>query len=310
MACMILSTVGTVSIFVALFKLLSFVKLNYFTSCDMLRKYGKAGKWAVVTGASEGIGHAMALDLGRRGFNVCVIARTQTKLDSVVKELEALGVEGHAISFDFANATPQDWTELFANLNKFEISVLVNNVGVNYEYTNYLDDVDIETNLRLLKVNCESTLRMTKYVVPHMKSKGAGAIVTLGSLSAVTPTAMLATYAGTKAFNLSFGNALTYELKQFGIDVLAVSPNLVVSRMTQGKSSRVPRETFLTVSADAMAHQTLDKLGSVYQTAGHRNHAIIEALLLLVPVNYRSNKVLAMNQSIKKRAERKNDKKQ
>ncbi|EPY32335.1 hypothetical protein AGDE_06603 [Angomonas deanei] len=148
---------------------------------------------------------------------------------------------------------------------------------------------------------------MTKYVVPKMKEKRAGAILMLGSFSARTPTAMLATYAGTKAFNLSFGEGLHYELKQFGIDVLAVSPNMVVSRMTQGKSTRKPRESFLMVNAERMAHQTLDKLGSVPSTAGHRNHVVIECLTSLIPVDFRSNKILQMHKSVKRRAEKKRD---
>ncbi|KPI87673.1 hypothetical protein ABL78_3271 [Leptomonas seymouri] len=310
MACF-LSLIGIVALGAVLFKAISFVKVNYMTSLNMKKKYSKAGDWAVVTGASEGIGHAMAIDLGRRGFNVCVIARTQSKLDNVVEELKQVGVEGKAISFDFASATSQNYNELFSQLDKIQIAVLINNVGVNYSYTNYFDDVDLETDLRLLKVNCEASVRMTKYVLPKMKAKHCGAIVMLGSASAVVPTPMLCTYAGTKAFNLSFGSSLYYELKEFGIDVLAVSPNMVVSKMTQGLSSRKPRETFLTVNAANMAHQTLNKLGSVPQTAGHVNHAFLEAVMTSLPVNYVSNKILALHKSIKgkveRRVERKNE---
>ncbi|KAK7196620.1 short chain dehydrogenase [Novymonas esmeraldas] len=302
-----LSVVGAVALGVVLFKVISFVKVNYFTELNMKKRYGKAGDWAVVTGASEGIGLAMAIDLGRRGFNVCVIARTQSKLDSVVEDLKKLGVQGKSISFDFASATPQNYDELFAELNKIEIAVLVNNVGVNYSYTNYFDEVDLETDLRLLKVNCEASVRMTKYAVPKMKAKHCGAIVMLGSVSAVSPAPLLCTYAGTKAFNLSFGSGLYYELKEFGIDVLAVSPNMVVSKMTQGLSSRKPRETFLMVNADKMAHQTLNKLGSVPQTPGHSNHAVLEAVAKALPIDFVSNKILEAHKSIKRKAERKRE---
>ncbi|XQJ30305.1 short chain dehydrogenase/KR domain/Enoyl-(Acyl carrier protein) reductase, putative [Leishmania guyanensis] len=303
----LISTVGAVVLGLILFKIMRFVKINYLTTLNMKKRYGKAGDWAVVTGASEGIGHAMAIDLGHRGFNVCVIARTMSKLESVVEELKQLGVQGKAISFDFASATPEQYDEMFAELNKIEIAVLVNNVGVNYPYTNYFDEVDLETDLRVLKVNCESSLRMTKYVVPKMKVKRCGAIVMLGSVSAVTPAPLLCTYAGTKAFNLSFASGLHYELKEFGIDVLAVSPNMVVSKMTQGLSSRKPRETFLMVNADCMAHQTFDKLGSVPQTSGHRNHAILETIIKALPTDFVSNKILLTNKSIKRKAERKRE---
>ncbi|KPA81974.1 putative mitochondrial short-chain dehydrogenase [Leptomonas pyrrhocoris] len=302
-----LSTIGAAALGVVLFKVLSFVKINYMTSLNMKKRYGKAGDWAVVTGASEGIGHAMAIDLGRRGFNVCVIARTQSKLDSVIEELKQIGVEGKAIPFDFASATPQNYDKLFAELDKIQIAVLINNVGVNYSYTNYFDEVDLETDLRILKVNCEATVRMTKYIVPKMKAKRSGAIVVMGSVSAVVPAPFLCTYAGTKAFNVAFGSSLHYELKEFGIDVLAVSPNMVVSKMTQGVSTRKPRETFLMVNAAKMAHQTLNKLGSVPKTPGHVNHAFLEAVMTSLPVNLVSNKVLALHKSIKRKAERKRE---
>lgn len=302
-----LSIVGAVALGFVMFKVFSFVKINYMTSLNMKKRYGKAGEWAVVTGASEGIGQAMAIDLARRGFNVCVIARTQSKLDAVVEELKQIGVEGKSISFDFAAATPQNYDELFAQLDKIQIAVLVNNVGVNYSYTNYFDEVDLETDLRLLKVNCEASVRMTKYIVPKMKAKHCGAIVMLGSVSAVTPAPMLCTYAGTKAFNLSFGSGLYYELKEFGIDVLAVSPNMVVSRMTQGVASRKPRESFLMVNAAKMAHQTLNKLGSAPQTPGHSNHAVLEVIMTSLPIDMVSNHILQLHKTIKRKAERKRE---
>lgn len=302
--CKFCCAAGAVAIAYTVLRILSFVKLNFLTSVNMKKRYGAAGDWAVVTGGTEGIGHAMAIDLSRRGFNVCIIARTQSKLDAVAKEVEANKTQAMTISFDFGTATEEQWTSLEKQLGTISIAVLVNNVGVNYDYTNYFQEVPVETDLRLLKVNTEATVRMTKMVLPHMKSARTGAILMLGSFSAVTPTPLLATYAGTKAFNISFGTSLHYELKQFGIDVLAVSPNMVVSKMTQGRSRNPPRESFLTVNAARMAHQTLNQLGSVPVTAGHRNHAIIEGIVKLLPVNFISGKVLAMHKSVKKRAER------
>eukprot|EP00796_Vickermania_ingenoplastis_P009738 gene9738-6826_t len=300
----ILMGAGSAFLLSVLYRLFRFCTINYLTSFNMRKKYAKSGDWAVVTGASEGIGHAMALDLARRGFNVCVIARTQSKLDAVVQEIELAGVMGKSISFDFALATDESWKDLFKKLDDIRIAVLVNNVGVNYEYTNYFHELDVETDLRLLKVNTEATVRLTKYVLPNMKEHRAGAIICMGSVSAVFPTPLLATYAGTKAFNLSFAASLHYELKEFGIDVMGVSPNLVVSKMTQGKSSRPPKESFLMVNANAMARKTLNQLGSVPVTAGHSNHGIVEGVMGLLPTTTVANMVLKLNKSIKKRAER------
>lgn len=296
--------VGALTVTTSLFRLLRFVKVNYLTGLNMKKRYSRAGDWAVVTGASEGIGYAMAMDLSRRGFNVCVIARTLSKLETVVRDIEATGAKGMAISFDFSAANESDWDELLRKLSDIRIAVLVNNVGINYEYTNYFHEVNVETDIKMIKVNTEAAVRLTKYVLPNMKESHAGAIVCLGSVTGVTPSPMLATYAGTKAFNVAFGSALFYELKEFGIDVLAVTPNLVVSKMTQGRSSRPPRESFVVVKASSMAHQTLNKLGTVPVTSGHANHSIIEGVAGMFPTSMVANKMLTLHKSVKKRAER------
>ncbi|CBH11030.1 T. brucei spp.-specific protein [Trypanosoma brucei gambiense DAL972] len=304
--CTLLSLLGAMVAAIGLYRVVQFVHLTFFsTGHDLKRRYSKAGDWAVVTGGTEGIGRAVALDLANRGFNVCVISRTQSKLDEVVAEIEKCGTRGHSIAFDFATAGEAEYKMLFAKLDSLAVGLLVNNVGVNYTYANYFDEADLVDDLRIIKVNCEATTRMTKFFAPRMKARRAGGIVLLGSFSAVTPAPLLATYAGTKAFNVSFGDALFYELKKFGVDVLVVTPNLVVSRMTQGASTRAPKETFLTVGAAAMARQTLNQLGVVNRTAGHRNHIIIEAIARLLPESLRGEKMLAMHESIKKRAERK-----
>lgn len=295
---------GGVSATAAVVHLLNFLKVNYFTKLNMKKKYGAAGDWAVVTGASEGIGHAMAMDLCQRGFNVCVIARTMSKLEKVVQEIEATGSKGLALSFDFSTANEQDWEQLLKKLQSIRIAVLVNNVGINYDYTNYFTEVDVSLDLSICKVNTESVIRLTKHVLPNMINSHAGAIVCLGSVTAVVPSPLLATYAGTKAFNTAFGKALFYELKSFGVDALAVTPNMVVSKMTQGRSSRPPKESFLVVNAAEMAHQTLNKLGTVPVTSGHANHSWLEAITTWLPQSFVGKKVLNLNLSVKKRAER------
>lgn len=278
-----LAIVGALSLSAAALRVLRFIKINCLTHTNLKARYAVSGSssngsWAVVTGASEGIGYGLAMDLAKRGFNVCVIARMLSKLEAVVTEIRALGVEARAISFDFSTATPADYAALFQQLDTLSLAVLVNNVGVNYSCVSSFEEVDMETHQRLIKVNCESAVQMSHWAAPKLKARKAGAIVLLSSFSALFPTPLLATYAATKAFCLSFAEALVFELKPFNVDVLAVTPNVVVSKMTQGVGKRPPRETFMMVNAEQMAHQTLDKLGAVTQTSGHRNHALFEAL--------------------------------
>lgn len=298
----IFSFIGVIKVLHVLWKVAVFTKVNFFTHVDLKTRFRKAGDWAVVTGASDGIGRAMALDLGRRGFHICLIARTAAKLQDAAREIESsYGVQTRAIAFDFLSAGEKEWTELFEKLDELSIGIVVNNVGVSYPFVNDFANVPLETDLPLLKVNIETNARMTKYILPHFREMKAGGLVFLSSFSALTPTPLMATYSGTKAFSLSFGTALHYELKECGIDVLTVTPNLVSSRLTQYNSDKRPDTSFLMVSPEPVARHSLDKLGAVCVTPGHRNHAVIEVLLKMVPRHLRS--VLLLNVLKKERAE-------
>jgi len=301
----ILTVLGALTAAYFLVRFLLFVKLYFLTSVDLKAKYGKVGSWAVVTGASEGIGHAIAVELSQRGFNVCVIARTKSKLDEAVAEIESNRVKGLAIPFDFSAATNDQYKALFAQLDTLDIGILVNNVGINYDYANYFDAVGNEVDDRLIKVNCEPMIRLSKYIIPRFKTKKGGAIVNLASFTATTPSPMLSTYAGTKSFARSFSDGMAYELAEFGIDVLTVKPGLVVSKMTQGTGSRPPKPSFTMVAAKPMARQTLNKLGSTVETSGHVNHAIIESIWSWLPEGTSSKIILGINKTTKSKAERK-----
>lgn len=300
-----LTALGAVAAIVLGLRLLKFINSAFFVSTNLKRKYAKAGDWAVVTGASEGIGQAMAVELSKRGFNVCVIARSKDKLAATEETMQKNGVQTRSISFDFSTATASDYKALFSQLDTLAVAILVNNVGINYTYANYFDEVDIEEDLRILKVNCESQLQMTKYVVRRLKAKRCGGIVNLSSFTSSTPSPLLSTYAATKSFNLGFSQSLAYEVEQAGIDVLAVTPNLVISRMTTGVSTKAPKPSFLKVAAGPMARQTLNQLGSSKVTAGHRNHAIIEGVLSFLPTSLVANNILKMHKDVKRRAEKK-----
>lgn len=283
-----------------LYKVWKFAQSHFFSTVDVKRKYAKAGTWAVVTGASDGIGRGMALELAKRGMNVALIARTKSKLDEVAAEVTKMNVEARVICFDFSKASAADYSSLFAELDKLSIAVLVNNVGVNYDYPMLFDAAPLDEDLRMLKVNCETPVQMTKYVVPKMKAKRCGAIIYLASVSAVMGCPMLSTYAGTKAFNLVFGNCMNVELKEYGIDVLTVTPNFVISHMSQMR-----RETFTVVAPGPMARQTLDQLGTAYQTSGHWQHGFMEAFYALIPKSMRDTRVLGSMKKLSAKSQKK-----
>jgi 17beta-estradiol 17-dehydrogenase / very-long-chain 3-oxoacyl-CoA reductase len=250
-------------------------------------RYAKAGSWAVVTGASDGIGRALALELAVIGFNVCVIARTKSKLEDVVRDIAATNpaVQARSVSFDFGTSSDEAYNELLAQLDQLDIAVLVNNVGISHQNAELFEEPAIAEDLKLLTVNCEPMIRLCKYIIPKLKAKKCGAIVNLSSMSAVvTAVPFLATYAGTKAFNQTFSMSLAYELQPFNVDVLTVSPGMVSTGMTQGSAARRPRVNFGMVDSAVMARDTLSQLGRVLATAGHHNHDLQTSIASSLPL--------------------------
>jgi 17beta-estradiol 17-dehydrogenase / very-long-chain 3-oxoacyl-CoA reductase len=271
---------------------------QYFLMRTNLNKYKKAGTWAVVTGASDGIGKAMSMELAKRGFNVCLISRTKAKLDEVAATIAEKGnAQTRTIAFDFSTAGDKEYAAMQKELDSIEIGILVNNVGINYDYPMEIDEADLELDMRLLKVNCESQLRLIKYVVPKMKAKRSGAILNLSSLSCRVATPMLSVYGATKCFNRSLSEALAVELKPYGIDVTAVTPGFVCSTMSGRK-----RPAFDCPSAPAMVRNTLNQLGGVATTFGHRHHAIIGTVAELAPKFIMDGYLLKTNKVVRSKA--------
>lgn len=270
-----LTAVGGLYVASHVLSLARFFYVNHLCSSSIKKSYAAAGSWAVVTGGSEGIGFSMACELARQGMNVIIIALDEPLLFRAAQMLQTQypSVQVDAIPFNFLTSSDADFDALFKKLDTREVAVLVNNVGGFYKYPKPLDVASLGEDLRLLKLNCEPQIRMTKHFLPRWKALRCGAIVNLASFSALVPAPYMTTYAGTKAFNLAFSRSLEAEVREFGIDVLAVTPLIVSTRITQfyEDAPMQPGENGA-VDARVMARNTLAKLGVVSETCGHRLH--------------------------------------
>ena len=278
---------------------ISFIGLTY---CKLIRKtflnsginlkekYGRFGSWAVVTGASEGIGLSFARDLAKRGFNVCIIALAGPKLDEAVAEIQTHKVKGLAISFDFAATDEAAYAELFKKLNDLDVSILVNNVGITTGHCSLFGSYTINDDLRVLSVNCAPQMQMCKYVIPKLQGRGGGAIVNISSISATFERMpYVTTYTATKAFNRIFSKSLEVELREYNIDVLTVTPGFVTT--TAGRTGMLTAAVALpappgSVPSDEMAHDSLCCLGVYTETSGHRDQVWTHFHQLLYPESY------------------------
>ncbi|NJM07776.1 SDR family oxidoreductase [Candidatus Gracilibacteria bacterium] len=178
---------------------------------------------ALVTGASGGIGEALAQRFARGGYDLVLVARTEAKLQALGKELTTkFGVRAHALPYDLADpASPPLLVEKLA-AQGVAIDILVNNAGF-ATYGPFAEN-DLDGELRLLQVNIVTLTHLTRLLLPGMLTRRRGRILNVASTAAFMPGPLMAVYYASKAYVLSFSEALNNELQGSGVNVTALCP--------------------------------------------------------------------------------------
>jgi NAD(P)-dependent dehydrogenase (short-subunit alcohol dehydrogenase family) len=187
------------------------------------------GRVALITGASRGLGRAMALALGGAGARVALVARDRDKLAEAAAELRALGAEAEIFPTDVSDeaqvaALEKDVLARFGRLH-----ILINNAGINIRKP--VTDFTLEEWNRVLATNLTSAFLMCRSFVPHMKGQGYGRIINLSSTMGHVALPERTAYAATKAGLLGFTRALALELATEGITVVGISPGPFATEM-------------------------------------------------------------------------------
>jgi len=241
-----------------------------------LKRYGP---WSVVTGATDGIGKAIAIELAKRKLNVLLIARDIGKLQDVSKEHEEkYHVQTQSLDIDFANFDAAKQERVKQAVSGLEVGVLINNVGMSYPFPNYFTEVDSKLFDSLVALNVESTIRMTRILLPSMEQRKRGAIVNISSASSLFPMPLLAGYSGTKAFVDYFSLALHYEYKKRGVDIQVQNPLYVTSKL-----SKIRRPTLSTPSPSVYAKAAVKQIGYEAQISPYWVHALMLWFGHLIP---------------------------
>jgi short-subunit dehydrogenase len=215
------------------------------------------GKWALVTGASSGIGVALARELARRGANLILTARRLDRLEALAHELEAAGTQVRVVQADLAD--PAAGGQIFAATEGagLEVEILINNAGLG-QYGAFHES-PVEQELAQVRVNCEAVVRLSRLFVPRMVERRRGWVLVLASTASFQPVPYLTTYAATKVFDRFFAEGLAAEVRRFGVKVTALCPGPTesafweVSRAAAFKGRSVQ-------TAEAVAHKGLDGL--------------------------------------------------
>lgn len=179
----------------------------------------------LITGASTGIGAEFARQFAARGHDLVVVARSADKLNDLAAQLRAAhGVDVTVMAMDLS--VPTAAGELWERTNRLglEIDVLVNNAGVGSHCE--VADADPQRLEDEIQLNCRTMVGATARYLPQMRARGAGTIINVASTAAFQPLPKMAVYGATKAFVLSFTEALSAEERNHGVRVLAVCPGL------------------------------------------------------------------------------------
>jgi len=181
----------------------------------------KYGPWALITGAAAGIGAEFANQLAALGFDLVLIDRRQDPLEATTRRVSSqYGVQTKAIRKDLEQ--PDFLPDILQVTDSLEIGLLVNNAG--YALTGDFLDHDLEQELGLLYVNCRAPLMLSHEFGKRMVRRGRGGIIYLSSLAAFLPMPFWTHYSASKVYVLHMANGLYLELKDKGVDVLALCP--------------------------------------------------------------------------------------
>jgi len=212
------------------------------------------GDWALVTGASAGIGEAFARALAREGMSVVLTARRRERLDALASELEkAYLVQTRVVEEDLANAEGAE--RVARAVSDLPIAVLVNNAG--FGAAGRFDKLQAERLRDMVTVNCVAPMVLARRILPRMQDRGRGAVIFTGSVAGRQPLPLHGVYAATKAFDQLLGEALYVEQRPFGIDVLVLEPGSTETEF-HGIANELPHAG---EPPEAVVEAALDALG-------------------------------------------------
>lgn len=221
---------------------------------QLARFRAKYGPWAVVTGASSGIGREIASELAAAGLHVVLVSRRREALDEFAAEISRRhGVDTLVIATDLA--TPTSLEKIKADTAHLDVGVLVAAAG--FGTSGAFVDADADAELTMLDVNCRATLLLCLHFGRIFADRGRGGLVLLGSIVGLQGTPNAAHYAATKAYVQTLAEGLHEELRPRGVDVLVSAPGPVHSGFAERAGMRMGRA----LQVSDIAVPTLNALG-------------------------------------------------
>lgn len=199
------------------------------------------GKWALVTGASAGIGLALAGELAAAGANLIVTARRKDRLEALAARLQSSrGIKVEVLSADLATPGVPDQIRTFTQAKSLEIELLINNAGFG-SYGRF-HEADLTKQMEMVRVNCTAVVHLTHLYLGEMVARRHGDILIVASVAAFQAVPYVSTYAATKAFDLRFAEGIAEEVRRYGVNVCALCPGATSTEFREVAAQ--PERTF------------------------------------------------------------------
>jgi short-subunit dehydrogenase len=242
---------------------------------NAIRKW--AGKWALVTGASAGIGLELARQLAAGGANLVLTARRTDRLQELATEIIAThSVKVETFAADLAQPHAPAKIHAFTTGRGLQIELLVNNAG--FGAFGYIHEIEPLRLAEMIQVNCTAVVALTQLYAAEMVSRHHGDVMIVSSIAAFQPVPFNSAYAATKAFDLLFSEGIAEELRPSGVNVCALCPG---STTTEFQSvARQPDRVFRSAeTAEKVARVGLEGMaaGKTYVISGRKNWLMIQA---------------------------------
>ena len=219
--------------------------------------------FALVTGASSGIGLEIARSLAKRGYNIILTARSEDKLKAIAKEIsDNFKVKTSVFPSDLSDKTAPNKIFKFCELNKYDVSVLVNNAG--FANPDKFHRTSMEDEERFIRVLGTSVIALTKLFLNEMLDKRHGRIMIVSSVAAYAPPSVIQSlYGPIKTFMNRFSDSININYKRKGISSTSVCPGYTVTEFhsasgTQEQMDKVP--AFMKLTAERVAREGLDAM--------------------------------------------------
>ncbi|MCX2430591.1 SDR family NAD(P)-dependent oxidoreductase [Pedobacter sp. GR22-10] len=182
--------------------------------------------YAIITGASKGIGRSIATELAKKGFNLLLVARSAEELASLGHDLEIqYGIATDFLAIDLSIPTSPKVVSDWITDKNYGINALVNNAG--YGQWGQFKDLDLQAQMEMCRLNMDTLVSLCHLLIPSLIKEKQSYILNISSTAAYQAVPTLAIYSATKAFVLSFSRALRFELKNTSISVTCLSPGPV-----------------------------------------------------------------------------------